>query len=85
MTVLEVLSHSLLNNSTIQLIFSVKLERLFSIYLITFKRRYEGPILLLGAAIVITITCNSNHGLRQCKDISMKISTPGSFGPDHGV
>lgn len=36
----------LLNISTIQLIFSVKLNSLFSLYLLVFKIKYEVPVLL---------------------------------------
>ena len=37
------------------------------------------------SAVVLPVTCNSNHGLQQFKGISITIAAPGPFGPGHRV
>lgn len=49
--VLEVLYGFLVGNSTIQLIFCVKLNSLFSLHLLVFKRKYEVPVLVYMSCV----------------------------------
>ena len=37
------------------------------------------------SAVVLPVTCNSDHGLQQFKGISVTFSTPGPFGLGHKV
>ena len=39
------------------------------------------PSVRVVSAVGLSVTCNSDHGLKQFKSISITVSTPGAFIP----